>query len=504
MNKIVTKNKDIFIVNETDCNERKSLLNIKNTNNLNSIYIYKSEYENKREIIDELINYHNDEIDIRVYARKCNIELIHDSHIKGEFLNNNHIQGNDKSTIIYGAYYNNELVAIMSFDDKRNMSSGVKTNSYELSRFCTKKGINVIGIFNKLLKCFIINFKPSKIISFADRRFTLRDKNIYSSNGFRLIKTLPCDYKYYNKLNPQKLLHKFGFGKSSIKKKYPLYYDIKKTEYEMMFDIGYTRVWDCGKYRYELDIDKNNNTIFGFIYKIMNKSNNKIYIGQTTRNLNKRIYEYKKALNSESFYNKILQNSFKKYGWNNFEFTIIDTAISLFDLNEKEIYYINKYNSRDKNLGYNIELGGRNSIPSEETIRKMSVAGIGRKQSQEWIYKRIPLKGSKEALKHGRTKTEKQKKHLSDISPKYWSGKTRSKETIDKISTTKKKNGLNDLQKKILCKKVISYNPITNEVINIFESTNEASKYYSISQSTISRRCCGVTKNKGNIYFKYM
>lgn len=236
----------------------------------------------------------------------------------------------------------------------------------------------------------------------------------------------------------------------------------------------------------------------GLIYMIENLVNNKKYIGQTIRLFNDRINDYKNGLG-----NTYLNASFKKYGWNNFKFSIIDIATNLNELNEKEIDYILKYKSNDRNHGYNIENGGRNSIPSEETKNKMSQSARGRKQSDEWIRKRISTKGSKEALKHGRPKSEEEKKYLSDNSPKYWLGKSRSDETKKRISNTKKENGLSKKQKKIMCKRVIAYSPIDNKVLDIYDSTVEASKSHNISQSTISRRCSGKSENKGNVYFKY-
>lgn len=241
------------------------------------------------------------------------------------------------------------------------------------------------------------------------------------------------------------------------------------------------------------------NPISGIIYMIKNRINNKIYIGQTVRSLNDRIDDYQKGLG-----NNYLNNSFKKYGFENFEFSIIDTATSIDELNSKEIHWINKYNTTDKNKGYNLEDGGRNSLLSQETREKMSEARKGKKQTTDWVKKRIAKAGSEEAKKYGRAKTEEERKWLSETTPKYWLGKTRDEETRKKISQTKKERGFSEKQKEVWCKRVIAYDPKTNEVINTYESSTEAAKCLgNISQSTISRRCSGVTKNKGSIYFKY-
>jgi len=271
----------------------------------------------------------------------------------------------------------------------------------------------------------------------------------------------------------------------------------------MTSELGLICVWDCGKYRYELEFNENNKIIAGYIYTIVNKVNNKIYVGQTIRNLEKRKSEYKKNYIRNNLYNKYLQNSFNKYGWDNFEFKIIDTASTLEELNQKEIYYIDKYNSRNRDIGYNIESGGRNAIPDDDTLEKMSKSHLGIKQSNEWVRKRVAEKGSNEAKKYGKEKTNEEKELLSKNSAKYWLGKERDIETKNKISQTKKLNGLSEKTKDAICKKVISYNPLTLEEIKEFDSTKEAGLFYNISQSTISRRCSGKTKNTGEIYFKF-
>lgn len=95
----------------------------------------------------------------------------------------------------------------------------------------------------------------------------------------------------------------------------------------------------------------------GTIYKITNKINGKIYIGQTRRNESERWQQHIKSskYNYCSDYNTILHQAIRKYGTENFEVQIIEKCdFSL--LNSKEIYWIQYYDSQ-KN-GYNITNGG--------------------------------------------------------------------------------------------------------------------------------------------------
>ena len=455
-------------------------------------YIYTYFDFKRKSIIKDRINKLKSINQIKIHARKCEIKVLSKEE-KNTFLNSNHIQGSDNSPICYGAMFDNEIVSVMTFDPNKRVNGGLDENIYDLSRFSVKKGCIIVGIFNRLLNKFIKEYKPNKIISFGDLSYVNSSDNVYIKNNFKLVNTLASDFKYYHP-EKDKLYHKLTYGRLYVKRN-NLNDEEQKELYKKLI-----KVWDCGKLKYELYLDKNQKSIFGFIYKITNTINNKIYIGQTTRNLSSRISEYKK----NSHNNNYLNNSFKKYGFEKFKFEIIDTAYSLIELNNKEIEYINKYDSTNKEIGYNIEIGGLNSIASFETREKMSESHIGVKQTQVWIGKRIAKSGSSEAKKYGKKKTEEEKKYLSEISPKYWKGKKRSDDTKNKISKTKKKNGLSKKQKDILCKKVLAYNPITNEKLNVFDSTSNAGKYYNISQSTISRRCSGKSKNSGDIYFKYL
>lgn len=91
------------------------------------------------------------------------------------------------------------------------------------------------------------------------------------------------------------------------------------------------------------------------IYKITNKINNKCYIGQSI-NIERR---WKEHLNDDIKLDRAIGKAFKKYGINNFTFEIIEICLEE-QLDEKEIYWINYYNSY--NNGYNMTLGGGGRI----------------------------------------------------------------------------------------------------------------------------------------------
>lgn len=211
--------------------------------------------------INHILNMSNNTI---VHARKCVILNTISKTDKSKFLNDNHIQGNDSSLINIVARYNDDVVAIMCFDNKRQMNKEKihDDNTYELTRFCIKNNYLITGIANRLLKYFISNYNPNRIISFADIRWTPDpNNNLYINLGFKLTKTLLPDYSYFkSSVSRYGRLHKFGFGKGNLKRKYPEIYDDSKTEWEIMQELGFDRIWDCGKYKYELNIIKNDST----------------------------------------------------------------------------------------------------------------------------------------------------------------------------------------------------------------------------------------------------
>ncbi|MBM3210572.1 hypothetical protein FJZ33_00010 [Candidatus Poribacteria bacterium] len=128
------------------------------------------------------------------------------------------------------------------------------------------------------------------------------------------------------------------------------------------------------------------------IYIIKNKINHKIYVGQTT-DFDKRIKQHRKnaIFNKHKIYNR-LYPAIKKYGINNFEFIFIENC-KIEQLNEKEIQYIQKFNSY--NNGYNATKGGNNRIAywkgkhrSKTTKRKIAKNLTNQKQSLETKIKR--------------------------------------------------------------------------------------------------------------------
>lgn len=93
------------------------------------------------------------------------------------------------------------------------------------------------------------------------------------------------------------------------------------------------------------------------IYKITNLINGKSYIGQSI-NIQKRFIQHRsKAFNpNDKSYEYPLYRAIRKYGIDNFSFEILEEC-DVSELNNKEIYYISKYQTHGEN-GYNLDDGG--------------------------------------------------------------------------------------------------------------------------------------------------
>jgi group I intron endonuclease len=141
---------------------------------------------------------------------------------------------------------------------------------------------------------------------------------------------------------------------------------------------------------------KHNKDKKSFIYKIENILNGKIYIGQSIWDHYKKKSHHFCCLKNQTHRNSRLQEDYDKYGKDVFRFQIIKW-VNKEELNQNEIYFIEKYDSNNPEFGYNIREGGINGKQSKETKDK-----------------------------------------ISKNSPHYWKGKTFPEETRYKMSLAKK------------------------------------------------------------------
>ena len=228
---------ELFKSNDYHLNKHKLCLE----KNIELIQIFEDEWLFKKEIVKSIIKNKLGLISEKIYSRKCELREV-DNKTSKMFLDENHIQGNVKSKIKIGLFYENELVSLMTFSKGRVIVGG-KPDEWELTRFCNKKDLNVIGSASKLFTFFKKNYIPKKIISYSDNR--LFNGNIYKKLGFSYCGESKPNYWYViNNLR----YYRFNFRKSQLVKEG---YDNSKTEEEIMFERKIYRIYDCGNKRWE-------------------------------------------------------------------------------------------------------------------------------------------------------------------------------------------------------------------------------------------------------------
>lgn len=201
---------------------------------INIIHIWEDDWTYKRDILKSQIRNWLGLTDDKIFARKCQVKEILDNKISNNFLNENHIQGVDKSFIRIGLFYNNRLVSIMTFDyfEGRNK---MEPGGWNLSRFCNSLNTTVIGGASKLLKYFINIKNPKRIISYADSSWS--NGVLYDKLGFSVVGNSDPDYKY---VVGNKRVHKSRYRKSNT--------GISESQ------LNLNKIWDCGKIKFELII----------------------------------------------------------------------------------------------------------------------------------------------------------------------------------------------------------------------------------------------------------
>ena len=233
------------------------------------------------------------------------------------------------------------------------------------------------------------------------------------------------------------------------------------------------------------------------IYKIINRINNKVYIGKSVDILNKRWRSHKNSLNNGTHINTHLQNAWNKYGSENFDFLVI-LECSEDELDKYETYYIAVYKSYLPEFGYNKTYGGDGGVPTDETRRKMSLAHTGIMGTPESKIKQsLRLSGENNPM-YGRKK---------ELHPAY--EKRKSNESIQKIKDSWTEDRRSAQSERISGKnnpmsdRIGDLNPASRSCIcvetgEVFKTLKDAAKWCGLkSHTSISNVCRGLRKHAG-------
>ena len=260
------------------------------------------------------------------------------------------------------------------------------------------------------------------------------------------------------------------------------------------------------------------------IYRILNKINGKVYIGQSI-DIFRRLTEHRNHLVNNIHENKHLQSAWNKYGEKNFKFEIAEECLYEY-LTEREQYWIdyyggmnskNNYNKRDASSKGELSEESKNKISqahlgkhlSEETKRKISIAGKGKKFTQEQIAKisksnKITCNSEKEVTRR-KLSAKKQWENLEyrELMTNLWKGKHHTEETKQKMkenhADVSSKN--NPMYGK--GKKVCMIDPNINEIIKIFPSVLQAANETNNCHNNI-RNYCSKDKTLNGYKWRYI
>lgn len=118
------------------------------------------------------------------------------------------------------------------------------------------------------------------------------------------------------------------------------------------------------------------------IYKIVNKVNNKYYVGRS-KNIQKRFRGHVKLLNNNTHHNSHLQNSWNKHSNNDFEFTIVEEVPKEL-LMEVEQKYLDIAKT-EQNKCYNLSFISDTVEITNETRSKISLSSKGNTYKRGWV-----------------------------------------------------------------------------------------------------------------------
>lgn len=196
------------------------------------------------------------------------------------------------------------------------------------------------------------------------------------------------------------------------------------------------------------------------IYKIVNKLNGKIYIGSAV-NLSNRKSSHFSKLRKNKHFNNHLQNSFNKYGKDNFEFIILEEC-NVENLIEREQYYIDNFKPQ-----YNKRIIAESNIGCKRTKKQIEASRQfmkNLKRDKEWnsnISKGLKEKGHKPTAEALRLSWEVTRKKVAQYS----------------------KEGV---------------------FLNKYDSIHSAARSLNLSFQNISSVCNGIRKSTGGFNFKFI
>jgi hypothetical protein len=212
-----------------------------NSKNIKLLTIFENEWILKKDIVKSIILSKFNKFERKINGRECMFRIITKQEAD-RFLNDTHLQGSCTSSLHCGLFFNDELVACMTFGSRKITRGSPK---FELLRFSTKLNTKIHGGASKLFKNALTYIPNCIITTYSDKRYG--SKTFYEQLGFKLIRESLPNY-FYTK-NCITLENRMKYQKKKLKNFDS--YDDNKTETQIMYEEGYRKIYDCGNYVFE-------------------------------------------------------------------------------------------------------------------------------------------------------------------------------------------------------------------------------------------------------------
>jgi len=218
-----------------------------NSEGIRLITIFEDEWLERQDQVKNFLLSVMNQNQYKIHGRNTVVKVA-DKEMANKFYEDNHIQGRPSTTILHIGLYTKDgtMVGCMSFGPHHR---GSESKVVVLNRLAFLHNHTVHGGASKLLSFAISLLKPmgyEKILSWSDNRWS--EGKVYAALGFFLEDELGPDYSYVKKDGGR--ISKQCCRKKDLLKRGA----IGNTESEMVKSLGYSKIWDCGKKRWVMNI----------------------------------------------------------------------------------------------------------------------------------------------------------------------------------------------------------------------------------------------------------
>lgn len=232
--------------------------------------------------------------------------------------------------------------------------------------------------------------------------------------------------------------------------------------------------------------------------------NGKVYVGITSQKPEHRWKNGKKYA-----YNQLVGRAIEKYGWDAVRHDVLFDGLTEPEAKSKEIELIKKYNSQNRNYGYNLTAGGDGMAgfkTYESTKKKLSEINTGKRHTEESRRKMSEARKGEKAYWYGKQLPGDMKKKISEGKKgkkagedAYWYGKTMPEDVRQKMSQNHADvSGANNPRAT-----TIQMASEDGSFIREFPTIASAAEFRGCHRDTMRRYCAGRFRDQTGYVWRY-